>query len=408
MVASPGGLPSAPDPGPPPADPFPRRTAYAPGALSPGRRSGEDLDRDVAAYYERWKAAYIRPAGVNAAGEPLYRVVWNPGQEDESVSEGQGYGLVIVASLAGHDPAARQLFDGIVRFVRRHPSAQDHRLTQWHEPLTDRTHAYAAFDGDADIAYGLLLANRQWGSDGPIDYRAEALRTIGGLATILGPTSGLPLPGDAVLLDGLHLDEEYTVRVSDLMPAHFQAFGRATGDPRWADAASRSQQVVAALQAHWSPDAGLVPDFAVPPADGSPTLDDLGPAGPGTVEGLPTDGSYAYNSARIPWRFGLDALLSGDPTSRAIAGRFVTWAEAATDGDPTRLVNGYRLDGSPLGTTLSTAFVAPLGVAAMTQPGHQPFLDAVYAVIRTTHQDYYNDSLSLLCLLALSGNVLTA
>lgn len=38
----------------------------------------------------------------------------------------------------------------------------------------------SAFDGDADIAYGLILADRQWGSEGAIDFRGEALAKLEG------------------------------------------------------------------------------------------------------------------------------------------------------------------------------------------------------------------------------------
>ena len=36
----------------------------------------------------------------------------------------------------------------------------------------------SAFDGDADIAYGLLLAHAQWGSDGSVNYAADASTVI--------------------------------------------------------------------------------------------------------------------------------------------------------------------------------------------------------------------------------------
>lgn len=38
----------------------------------------------------------------------------------------------------------------------------------------------SAFDGDADIIYGLILADRQWGSQGDINYRQEAIAKLEG------------------------------------------------------------------------------------------------------------------------------------------------------------------------------------------------------------------------------------
>ena len=57
----------------------------------------------------------------------------------------------------------------------------------------------SAFDGDADIAYALLLADAQWGSGGSIDYAREARTMIAGiLESTIGPDSRLPMLGDWV------------------------------------------------------------------------------------------------------------------------------------------------------------------------------------------------------------------
>ena len=39
----------------------------------------------------------------------------------------------------------------------------------------------SAFDGDCDMAYGLLLADAQWGSTGDIDYAAELTTVLAGI-----------------------------------------------------------------------------------------------------------------------------------------------------------------------------------------------------------------------------------
>ena len=56
--------------------------------------------------------------------------------------------------------------------------------------------------------------------------------------------------------------------------------------------------------------------------------------------------------------------------------------------------------------TSTTFFVDPLGEAAMTAPGQQLWLDAIYATVRNRHEDYYADStnINLLCLLLVTGN----
>jgi hypothetical protein len=180
---------------------------------------------------------------------------------------------------------------------------------------------------------------------------------------------------------------------------HFRAYRAATGDRAWDAVVSACQSMVSGLQRDFSPETGLLPDFIVG-ADGSPR-----PAPPGFLEG-PHDGQYYYNALRDPWRLGTDALLHGDATSLAQVRRIGRWIAVATHGDPHEVRPGYQLDGTPVGGThdFTTAFAAPFGVAAMTDPALQSFLDATYAAVHDRHEDYYEDSLTLMSLLVMSGN----
>ena len=98
-----------------------------------------------------------------------------------TVSEAHGYGMLITAHMAGHDPKAKAYFDGLYRYFRAHPSKINPELMAWKQGDTGQAVVNvggvdSATDGDMDIAYALLLADRQWGSDGEINYLAEANR----------------------------------------------------------------------------------------------------------------------------------------------------------------------------------------------------------------------------------------
>ena len=71
-----------------------------------------------------------------------------------------------------------------------------------------------------------------------------------------------------------------------------------------------------------------------------------------------------------------------------------------------RLRAGYRLNGTPLpGRDYFTIFfAAPIGVAAMTDVAQQQWLNDLYDAVRARHEDYYEDSVTMLCLLVMSGN----
>jgi endo-1,4-beta-D-glucanase Y len=385
-----------------PTRPFPQHVTYTPGSLLPNHRTQQQLDDDVRAFYDYWKATYLIPAGPSAEGRSLYRVAFDkeqPGRE-QTVSEGQGYGMVIMALIAGYDPEAQLIFDGLWRFARAHPSGTDDSLMDWKVPDTNSGND-SAFDGDADMAYGLLLADAQWGSQGNIDYRDDAETLIWAiLESTIGPDSLLPMLGDWVDPSGEPFNE-YTPRSSDVMPVNFRAYGQAIGDPVWNMVTDRSLNVLSAVQQNFSQEMGLLPDFIV--MIGQEYTSKPSPAG--FLEG-PNDGAYYYNAGRVPWRVGADALLHDSAVSREIVQKLSLWAAAEAAGDPANLRAGYDLAGNvlPGSDYFTTFFAAPFGIAAMNTPGQQEWLNAVYDAVYGRHENYYEDTVNLLCLLVMSGN----
>jgi endo-1,4-beta-D-glucanase Y len=385
-----------------PQRPFPQHLVYAPGTIRPNHRTRAQQDDDVRAAYDHWKASYLVVAeGTAPDGGALYRVTVGTTNADRTVSEGQGYGMMIVAIMAGYDPHAQTIFDGLWQFSRAYPSNIDNRLMGWQVPV-DPDSNDSAFDGDSDIAYALLLADKQWGGDGTINYRAEAERVIDGiLESTIGPTSRLPMLGDWVDPNGT-LYNQYTPRSSDFMPGHFRAFGRATGNSVWTEVINASQTTISSIQSNFSPATGLLPDFIVPVSSTDHTPK---PAPAGFLEG-PHDGNYYYNAVRAPWRIGTDALLNNDAVSLAQTRKIANWAQVATSGVPTNIKPGYMLNGTPIppGDYFTTLFAATLGVAAMTELSQQQFLNDIYDAVYNTYEDYYEDSVTLLCLLVMTGN----
>jgi hypothetical protein len=388
-----------------PNHPFPQHLTYAPGTIFPSHRTQAQLDDDVRAAYASWKTRYLAQAGTEPGGQPRYRVLFSSDPLDKTVSEGQGYGMMIVALMAGHDPDAQTIFDGLWQYFNDHRSTIDSRLMDFSVPADESPEPGdddSAFDGDCDIAFALLLADAQWGSGGAIDYRTQALDVLAGvLGSTIGPNSRLPMLGDFVGPSGPTYNE-YTPRSSDFMTDHFHAFARATGDPVWSDVVTAVQQSVDSLQANHSPVTGLLPDFIVPVSaiDHTPM-----PAPPDFLEG-PNDGDYYYNAGRDPWRLGTDALLNADPVSLAETQRMATWIRASTAGVPLDIKPGYLLDGTPIppGDFFTSFFAAPFGVAAMTEPNQQQWLNDVYDTVFAAVEEYYEDSVTLLCLLVMSRN----
>jgi len=383
--------------------PFPQHVAYVEGSILPNQRSQDQLDQDVRDFYDYWRAAYVLDAGIDTSGNQLYRIAFGQAGEDykQTVSEGQGYGMIITAVMAGYDLEAQAIFDGLWCFVRAHPSEVDPRLMDWKVPESEYGDD-SAFDGDADIAFGLLLADAQWGSEGAVDYRTEAMNLISAIKeSTIGPDSRLPMLGDWVG-EGNETYNQYTPRSSDFMLVNFHAFAAATGDETWIEVITNSRQVLSELQINYSPNTGLIPDFIVLSGEGHVPQ----PAPPGFLE-APSDGQYSYNAGRVPWRVASEVLLYGYTDSADIALRISHWAEEVASGDPYFIKAGYDLDGTPLPDSdyFTTFFAAPMGVAAMLDPKQQEWLNSIYDAVYNTHEDYYEDSVTLLCLITMTGNM---
>ncbi|SDY41364.1 glycosyl hydrolase family 8 [Herbiconiux ginsengi] len=363
-------------------------------ALPPGGVAAADAD--TAAAYTAWKAKYVK-AG---CGTGRYYVDASSSTGSMVVSEGQGYGMVVTALLAGHDPSARAVFDGLFRYVDDHPSEVDPELMAWHQK-PDCTSipgdAGSATDGDLDIAFALLLADTQWGSAGAVDYAAEAATLIAAIErSEFNPSTHLPLLGDwPAPGDGYW----FATRTSDLMIDHFRAFGDATGDPFWSDAIAAAGSLITTMQATHAPATGLLPDFVVGTDTATPA-----PAPPQFLEAA-TDGDFSWNACRTPWRLASAAMIAGDAVSLAAADRMRDWVVQATTGDPAAVRAGYRLDGTPLVAYGDQAFLAPMAAVAAPHLDRQAWVDRAWSTLRSAPSGgYYADSIRLQVMLLVSGN----
>lgn len=191
-------------------------------------------------------------------------------------------------------------------------------------------------------------------------------------------------------------------RTSDLMTAHIRTFHQVTGVVRWQSVLDKSYQVIGVLQADHAPASGLLPDFAVDAPTAAPR-----PAPSGWLEGT-TDGRYAWNACRTPWRIATDFVLDGEARAQATARAMTVFFRAETGDQPENVRDGYRLDGTATGSSAELAFVAPLAVAAMVEAetgSNQAWLDALWDwVVAAPSGGYYNDSIRLLVLAVVSGN----
>ncbi|XUM02924.1 glycosyl hydrolase family 8 [Streptomyces venezuelae ATCC 10712] len=367
---------------------------YAAGTLRPtGTQSA--LDQKVVDHYNKWKAAFVR----QNCGNGWYQII-SPDADHPYVAEAQGYGMVITATMAGADPDAKKIFDGLVKWTIDHPSSVNPNLLAAEQDTACRSvnGGDGATDGDMDVAYGLLLADKQWGSTGTYNYRDLALKHIAAIKKDeVNPTTKLLKLGD---WSGSGDQYYYISRTSDWMVDHFRAFRAASGDTTWDSVRGAHQTQISRLQSTYASGTGLLPDFVVD------TNTTPRPA-PGQVLEDAHDGAYWWNACRTPWRIADDAVTSGDATSLAAARKVNGWIKSKTGGDPNKIAVGYKLNGTPISSGSEAAFFAPFAVAAMTDPGSQAWLDALWNKMVATPVDtssYFSASIQLQVMITASGN----
>lgn len=373
--------------------------SYAGGSILPNHVPQATLDQAVRDFYDAWKAEYV----TEACGAGRYVVLTKTGPGNLTVSEGHGYGMMLAALMAGHDPQAQDLFDGMFAYFLEHPTAFHDRLMSWNQSTScaNVQGNDSATDGDLDVAFALLLADRQWGSCGRIDYAAEALAVLTDvLDGEVDPSHAYTLLGDWV--DAGMPPYGPSTRSSDFMVDHFASFAGATGSAAWTDLRDSLYSIVDSLQASHAAATGLLPDFIVNPAT-SPA-----PASPGFLEG-DTDGQYSYNACRVPWRLATDFVTNGETRAKDALAPLNAWIRGETGGVASAIGAGYALDGTPIAGTdyLSLAFIAPFGAGAMVDSTNQAWLNAVWDHVVATPlsaEGYYENTLKLLSMVVMSGN----
>jgi endo-1,4-beta-D-glucanase Y len=375
--------------------PYPHHTQYK-SHIKP-EVTQSTLDKNTSDFYLKWKQEYL----VNGCKTGEYYIDYDNGQ---TVSEAHGYGMMIFVYMAGFDIDAKKYFDGMYKYFRNHSSGINKDLMSWKQNsrCVNIEGNDSASDGDIDIAFALLLADKQWGSGGLINYKAEAKKVISAIMKAEVNKSIYNVTyGDWVNSS----DTKYynATRSSDFIVDHFRSFDKAFTRSSWLKVVDKCYDIIDDIQTNYSSTTGLMPDFMVN------TNGSVKPAPKNHLEG-DSDGYYSYNACRFPWRIATDYLISGEYRAKTSLDKLNTWIKTKTNNNPSQIKDGYKLDGTAIATWSDAAFVAPFAVSAMVNSNNQTWLNDIYSELLSTSfssQGYYENSIQLLSYLVISGNYWT-
>jgi endo-1,4-beta-D-glucanase Y len=247
----------------------------------------------------------------------------------------------------------------------------------------------AATDADEDMAWALLMADRQWGGTGTLgdtylNYGKGQVEKIWSSEILEGK---LAKPGD-------HWGDWNTINPSYFAPAYYRVFAQVTANAGWTEVIKTSYDTIdnTLNDANGNKSNGLVPAWC-------------------TSQGAPNNGAnYQYDSCRTPFRIALDYCYFGEPRAKAYLAKTSSFFSQI---GAHKIVDGYALNGAPQAANASgqsAAFVGPAGVGAMSDAIYQAFIDDAYANVATLNLlvggTYYELSWTALSLLMMSGNFL--
>lgn len=376
--------------------PFPQYAVYYAGVITPNHISSKEIDDSVRSFYFQWKDRYIRKS---QCSDHFY--VWseNAGKNHECVSEGQGYGMIIVALMAGADPLSQEIFDGLFNYYKEHSSKRSKVLMSWAQSgVCGKEEESSASDGDIDIAYSLLLANTQWSGNGNINYAQKAKTMIDAIMDQeINRKTYTVLESNSIEFDSR---DYFDMRASDFIPSQFRAFNKATNNGDWLKSIDSCFKIFSYLQKKYSPEAGLVPDF-IQGTNSKPT-----PAKRHYLESR-YDGVYNYNASRVPWRIATDYITSGDKRSKAFIEPINKWIRETTANNPDNISAGYTLEGNDLKNRNFEAlsFISSFAISAMVDAKNQEWLNKLWDYIihfKLKDFDYFDNSIKMLNLIILS------
>lgn len=313
-----------------------------------------------------------------------------------TISEFVGWGMLLTVMMDNDQNRTKGLFDSLDAYRKAY-------LNEWgfmmstvnhHKPMT-AWNRDAATEADENMAMGLVLAHYQWGSDGAVNYLAEAKQLINDISQHLVERPSYALKaavtwGGSDTVDPAYYDSIY-------YPLWFNL----TGDATWTKLDENYRTLTAYFIKKYG--TGLVPEWCR--ADGTESR--------GGGNGLNGDSYfYGWDAHQVSTKWAIHYAWYGRARTSVFADAadtFAAWIKREAKGDLTRLTNAYTLDGTPRGTfTGLPGMVGAMGLSGTVSPQNQDLVNDAYRFLLTMdvtqHYGWGTATAKLRDLLVYSGN----
>lgn len=274
---------------------------------------------------------------------------------DQTVSEGIGYGMIVMVYMDNATNNTQPKFDKLWNYYKKFRNGND--LMDWKiNGFSGVAATGGATDGDLDFPFALTMAYAQWGH---AKYKTDAKELIKKIAQH-------EVNGNNHLKPGDQWDDEKN-------PSYFAtvamtSFKDVEETGNWSTVMTNCYSLLKKCR---NSSTGLVPDWC-------------------SESGQPSGGErgeYNFDAARTPWRMAHAYLWHGHSDAKDMADKTVTWIKTKTGNDPSKIMDGYTLNGTATGTYNIPTFIGPFICAGMVDTKHQQWVDDGYTKLKSFNGD---------------------
>lgn len=318
-----------------------------------------DAQQMLISEWKTWKDSFLSKSGSK-------RVLADNGVT--TYSEDMGYGLLL--SVYFNEKA---LFDELFSYVKS--CADSNGLMNWKTNNGQITSVNSDTNADQNIALALIFADKMWGSDGSVNYVTEGTQMLSKIYQY-DISGGQVKPGDA-------LTEPRNP--SYLAPASYEIFSVFDKSHNWNSVKLNAYTLIKKVQ---NSTTGLVPDWC-----------NLTGAGQ-SYNGSHPD-AFGYDATNLFFNMAVAYSWYGHADAKTIC---IKPSAFFKNIGAEKIVDGYKLTGTPTGSYHSDLFVSSAATLFMTGTDQQVATSFYKECIATKSNLCTGNTVRLLTLMYMTGN----
>ena len=384
-----------------PQYPFPQNKQYAYGQIfNPDLKKTETAIRQK---FNDWRKKWVTE-NVMVDGVPTAYIKMSDSKIFRISSKDIAYGMLVSVYMADASNDAQSLFNQFMNFYRcfalenKEPkTCKSQNFKIMAGEVSENDSSLVRFMGvsnpiaDMDAALALLLADKQWGSEGAEKYATYA-------ETLLQDIYNNDVDASEKTHIKAYSDYDPAFSPSYSAFANFKIFAesRAALKDAWNTLANNTAAELFACQ---DSSTGLVPlwcDYSThKPVK---VMDDYSyEEGPG----------FIYDALLVPWRMATAYYWYGDENAKKVNDKLTKWLSSASYGHASYIKTYYKLDGSnSIYGKKDVAEASGVGLAFSSTDKYDPYLETVYeSLMNLNTKTARTETERILELLLLTGNM---